>query len=433
MNIIFQCECNICHETMDAFFFGAPENESLQCIFCGTKKRVSRSMNALYESIIQLGGRIIGGYVNANTPVQCICSRGHICSPIPNNIHKGQGMCATCSGNNGMSAAKEFIENIKRLGGTVIGQYINCYTPVKCLCRYGHECSPQPGSIQAGQGMCRTCAGNDPEVARKIFEDNIKRHGGKVLGDYKNNHSIIECICLRGHKFLVYPHDARGTNDPCGICYQQYAEQNFIFDITNQGGTIVGEFINSNKSVNCVCKNGHQCYPFPYNVRRGQGMCCKCVESNGERMVAEALTSLGITFDKQVYMECIPKLRYDFSCLFEGRICYIEFDGEQHFEFIEFFHKDESGFQSDRQRDLLKTNVCIRSNIKLIRLHFNWCGKSIEELASYLQASLMSTDLLVADHVIHIGRGFMIFQVMKQLQSIKFKDYPTHLLDLCLL
>jgi hypothetical protein len=241
MSLRFCCQCDTCNKTLDAFFFGSPGEESSTCTICGPKKRVSRSMAAFHESITKLGGRIVGGYKNANTPVKCVCPRGHRCSPIPNNIRKGQGMCPTCSGNNGAAARREFLENIAHLGGTVLGKYVNCDTPVDCLCRKGHHCSPYPGSIHAGQGMCRTCAGNNPDVARKIFEDNIERHGGQVLGIYKNNHTPVECRCPSGHKYLVNPHDARADSDSCGICYTDYSEINFIADVAKQGGKIVGK------------------------------------------------------------------------------------------------------------------------------------------------------------------------------------------------
>jgi hypothetical protein len=32
------------------------------------------------------------------TPVLCMCRNGHLCSPTPNNIQRGQGACAACAG-----------------------------------------------------------------------------------------------------------------------------------------------------------------------------------------------------------------------------------------------------------------------------------------------------------------------------------------------
>ncbi len=50
------------------------------------------------ERIEALGGRILGEYVNARTPVDCVCSKGHSCKPVPANIHQGHEMCRICAG-----------------------------------------------------------------------------------------------------------------------------------------------------------------------------------------------------------------------------------------------------------------------------------------------------------------------------------------------
>ncbi len=39
---------------------------------------------------------MVGEYVNAYTPVNCICSKGHPCKPAPRNIQQGCGMCGQC-------------------------------------------------------------------------------------------------------------------------------------------------------------------------------------------------------------------------------------------------------------------------------------------------------------------------------------------------
>jgi len=48
-----------------------------------------------------------------------------------------------------------------------------------------------------------------------------------------------------------------------------------------------------------------------------------------------------------------------------------EFDGEQHFKFIEHFHKDARGFTVSRRRDWLKTELCEEQGITLVRIAYN--------------------------------------------------------------
>ena len=48
-----------------------------------------------------------------------------------------------------------------------------------------------------------------------------------------------------------------------------------------------------------------------------------------------------------------------------------EFDGEQHFKFIEHFHGDMKGFLRARKRDSEKDEMCEKKGITLIRVAYN--------------------------------------------------------------
>jgi hypothetical protein len=55
--------------------------------------------------------------------------------------------------------AADFHRRVNELGGRVVGDYINAKTPVRCVCLEGHDCAPQPSDVTSGQGICRVCAG----------------------------------------------------------------------------------------------------------------------------------------------------------------------------------------------------------------------------------------------------------------------------------
>ena len=48
-----------------------------------------------------------------------------------------------------------------------------------------------------------------------------------------------------------------------------------------------------------------------------------------------------------------------------------EFDGEQHFKYIEHFHGDRRGFANSRKRDLSKDDACKDKGITLVRVAYN--------------------------------------------------------------
>ena len=48
----------------------------------------------------------------------------------------------------------------------------------------------------------------------------------------------------------------------------------------------------------------------------------------------------------------------------------IEYNGKQHYEFIEYFHKNENNFDKQCERDKLKNELCVQNCIKLITIPY---------------------------------------------------------------
>lgn len=100
---------------------------------------------------------------------------------------------------------------------------------------------------------------------------------------------------------------------------------------------------------------------------------CGCQKaSRGEIKIQQILTELQINFETQkTFSDCRNLitgylLKFDFY-LPSYNIC-IEYDGEQHFQEINFFEQNSS--TSVKYRDDLKTAYCKENNIKLIRIPY---------------------------------------------------------------
>jgi hypothetical protein len=253
---------------------------STDCKHC-PKKYSIKAKKEFIENIERLGGKVIGEYVNNHTSIECLCSKNHKCTPTPTSIQKGCGMCLKCVNQCSVETKNNFIENIEKLGGKVIGKYINNTTPVECLCIKKHICFPQPIHIRRGQGMCIICAGMCSIEAKKNFIENIEKLGGKVIGEYINNRTQVECLCIEGHTCFPTPSSVQRGRGIClkcvGLCPVE-SENNFREAIKNMEGKIIGEYINSHTQVECLCIDGHICYPTPNHIRQGGGMCIKCTD-----------------------------------------------------------------------------------------------------------------------------------------------------------
>lgn len=103
--------------------------------------------------------------------------------------------------------------------------------------------------------------------------------------------------------------------------------------------------------------------------------------SNGEKAVAKYLKGAKIKFNEQVPLKIGNRQLYlDFQ-LEDGTI--IEYNGRQHYEYTPYFHKSESDFIRQCERDKDLRNYCQKNNVKLIEIPY-----SIVNIDEYLNQKL---------------------------------------------
>lgn len=104
--------------------------------------------------------------------------------------------------------------------------------------------------------------------------------------------------------------------------------------------------------------------------------CPKCNTTNGEKLIAIFLEKNNFNYKKEFK---IPgySYRYDF-CIPKYRIL-IEFDGQQHFTYIPYFHKSKSDFERQIEVDKIKNDLAKVNNYYLIRIKY-----TVEDINQYL-------------------------------------------------
>ena len=121
-------------------------------------------------------------WLGTNTPHQVRCADGHESKPRPSEVARGGGICRACSGKDPRVAEARFRARLAELGATLLEpKWLGVNSPHRVRCAAGHESSPHPGSVQQGQGICRTCAGNDPQAAEAAFRARLAELGATML------------------------------------------------------------------------------------------------------------------------------------------------------------------------------------------------------------------------------------------------------------
>ena len=132
------------------------------------------------------------------------CDKGHIIFMRVDSLRNGH-RCGECYKEYNLSFVKAFNDIIEQLGGKVIGKYVNKDTPIEVICKNGHSSYPRPGNVRNGQGICTICVNKDFNHTRESIKQKVKCLGGEILDDYKGIFTSIKIKCSCGYISTIIP------------------------------------------------------------------------------------------------------------------------------------------------------------------------------------------------------------------------------------
>lgn len=258
-------------------------------------------------------------YINSKTAMMFECSIGHMRIASPATYVRNPLACSKCPTPSFIEAKLKFETLMTELGYIIIGEYKGCHVAVECLCEKNHKCHPIPSNVKKGQGICNKCLNRCPDQAATNFYNTIRENfHGIIIGEYINNSSPIECLCVNTHLCYPIPSSIQQGQGICKKCANRCSEQsaqNFYNTIEQKlKGKVLGEYTKSNKSVACICINNHICFPTPNSIQQGEGMCPKCSSRcpiQAEQIFRELVNNLGgivigqyINTDTRIHCQC---------------------------------------------------------------------------------------------------------------------------------
>ena len=118
----------------------------------------------------------------------------------------------------------------------------------------------------------------------------------------------------------------------------------------------------------------------------GRTISCGCAsKSSGEIKITQILEKANIDFQSQYRIKAFSlSSPFDFAIFKDEKLLgLIEYDGEQHFESIDFFGGEEK-LKLQRERDERKNKWCKENNIRLIRIPYTeYDNLTLEYLLSF--------------------------------------------------
>lgn len=283
---------------------------------------------------------LLSNYEKNNIPLKFKCNKGHIAFIYSYNFRRGK-RCGECYREYDEKSRdicdKGFRDAIEKLGGKVIGKYINRKTPIEVICKNGHTSFPTPTNVISGQGICTVCVDKDFNHTKSIIYKRINDMGGEPVDEYKG---IFESIKIK-----------------CRYC-------------------------------------GNISQKIPHEIKRGNSICNFCIGTSCEKMISLALDKLGIKYEIQFTFPN-NRLKYDFY--FDNTI--VECDGIQHFIYNKFFHGSENGFGRCQNLDRIKTINALFNGVRVIRIDYKFLGKPIDDIENFIKQALNSKDAIFVSNI----------------------------------
>lgn len=310
----------------------------------------------------------------------------------------------------------QFIAN-ERGGRCLSSIYINSKTKLEWECSNGHTWLAAPSHIVSGT-WCRSCHFQHRRLSISDMQILAEKKGGKCLSDkYINANSKLKWICSDGHIWETKPSVIqRGywCPDCAGLTKKTLKEMQSLAE--NRGGKCLSiEYINIDSKLEWECVKGHIWEQTPKNIKNGS-WCPICnsfyyteekcryilqsIFNNPFRRTRQPLEGLELDgFNKEL------KLAF-------------EYQGVQHYEYVQYFHGTEENFKKRVHMDNLKAKLCKEKEIKLLVIPYYKVG-SDEELFSYIVEQLLQINVLYdIPKFIDFDEFYKAFSIVDQLDEI---------------
>jgi len=269
------------------------------------------------------GKCISNKYKNINSKLKWRCKQNHIWSAKPSHIKEGH-WCLKCFRNNKKYTLDDIYNFVKEKDGECLSkEYINAHIKLKLKCKEGHVWSARLYHIIEGH-WCPECAGQKRKSIQEMQEIAKKKNGKCLSKKYYNNKQKLKWQCKEGHKWMARPHSIYINETWCPICSEGISER--------------------------ICRKFFESiFNVPFKKIRPNWL-------------------IG-TKKRKLELDGYNK---DLKIAFE-------YQGKQHYEYIEGFHKSIKDFKYQKEKDRLKIQKCKENGINLIQVPYRIKFKNMEK------------------------------------------------------
>lgn len=352
------------------------------------------TIESMREMATLRGGKCLSSeYLNNYTRLMWACFQGHEWSARPGSVKKGS-WCPHCS-----KVAKHTIEEmnawaVSKKGKCLSSEYRDSHQKLTWQCGEGHVWTAKPANVLNNDSWCPTCAGIAPltvAVAQKL----AKSLGGVCLSSvYVNNRRPLKWRCARFHEWEDHYHHVKHGRW-CARCVKDTKQQRAFHHTQelariNGGLCLANGYTKGHTKTSWQCAKGHTWNAPTHAIKKGY-WCPECCALKNESSCKDAFESLlGVHFPKgrPLWLRNSRGYGMELDGYCEALCLAFEYQGQQHYRHVRYFHRTLEDFIWQQQRDAEKRSLCKANGVTLIEVPYN-----VKDIEAFVREQLAALGL----------------------------------------
>lgn len=272
-----------------------------------------------------------------------------------------------------------------------IGEKSNDISIIKCLiCGKKIQHKNAYWFSEKKKHICKDCSYKRVDTIKneEIIKDRLKNKATNISFFMKNRngikHNMVSYVCNKCGRLNVkeVANFLRQKYD-CGYCEgkKESKDTDFFKEEVNEkfgnSFSLLSEYVNVKTDITIKCNKCGFIRNIKPNSFLSSGYCPKCGEksSKGEKYIQKFLDKNGIEYEKQKYFKNWNIGLHYFDFYIPQFNCIIEYHGRQHYEYVDYFHKDEQNFLYRLEKDKIKKEAVLAKGINYISINYKLFDK----------------------------------------------------------
>lgn len=404
-NSLLLWQCNNNHQFQKSF--GDIKSTKNFCTECTISKITIDTCNKLAKK--KKGKCLSSEYINSMSYLEWECEFNHIWRATYSSVSAANSWCAICAKNSKLNL-DVFKDIAKSYGGKCLSDvYVNLQTKMRFQCKEGHIWDALGQHIRNSKSWCPKCFGSGQLSLEECKSIAKEREGECLETEYVNCSIPMKWRCKNKHEWLQSFSHVKHNSVWCFQCTKLTLEECQEWAKKMGGKCLSTEYIDSTKLMIWQCNEGHIFEsPFQY-LKYCKTWCNVCSSFRSERCAietAEKLLKIKFTKSRHQWLGHVSvvcqehlQLKHDCGCSISRNILEldgynseykiaIEYQGFQHYEFFQPFHRDKLNFYSMIRRDVLKELSCKFNNIKVLYIPYTFNFKDLNKMEKFIHKEI---------------------------------------------